>query len=196
MRYAVILAIVACATLRAAPVDAQSRSWELWLGAGPAIPLGDLSDDARTGLALQGSLVTTIPSLPVKLRADLYYHDSEAVEREPGIDVSLGGEWYRQVGGALYAQLSVPVGSVDSYGLLGAGYVREWHGDRTFRQERQTSFNVNAGAGIAFPLFGVGGFFEGRLMNLLGSDALRTGPPAVHREVEFKSIALTLGFRL
>jgi hypothetical protein len=190
------IAFVASMALVAPEAQAQARTWEFWIGGGPVIPMGELADEARTGVALQGSFVFDLPSLPVDVRADLFYHDSEAVTREPGIDVSYGGEWYRQLGSAIYGQLSVPMGGLNPYGLLGAAMVREWHGDRTFREENQTSLNVNIGVGIEFPLFGVGGFLEARYLNLLGTDELRTGPPAVHREIEFRSIPITFGFRL
>src|SRR5688572_29533231 len=130
MRSVLVLSAALLFGAATSPVHAQTRNWELWLGAGPVVPLGDLSDEARTGFAIHGSLVTNLYTLPVKLRADLDYHDAEAVERQPGIDVSLGGEWHRQVGGALYGQLMLPTGSIDTYGLLGAAVVREWHGDR------------------------------------------------------------------
>ena len=175
---------------------AQARTWEFWIGGGPVLPMGELADEARTGVALQGSFVFDLARLPINVRADLFYHDAEAVTREPGIDVSYGGEWYRQLGSALYGQLSVPMGALSPYGLLGAAMVREWHGDRTFREENQTSLNVNVGVGVEFPLFGVGGFLEARYLNLLGTDELRTGPPAVHRDIQFRSIPITIGFRL
>lgn len=190
------LAAILLIAVTAQPTQAQARNWEFWIGGGPVFPLGDLADEASAGLALQASWVQGLGSLPLDLRTDLFYHDSEAVEREPGIDVSYGGEWYRQIGGAVFGQLSLPRGGFTPYGLLGAAMVREWHGDRTFRSENQTSVNVNVGVGIEFPFFGVGGFLEARYLNLLGGDALRTGPPAVHREVEFRSIPVTMGFRL
>lgn len=180
------------------PVAASAQQWQVSLGAGPSIPIARLGEEAETGYHVQGSVGYQLPSIPAGLRLDLFYQDFDAVEREPGIFVSNGGEWYRQLSAIMNFTISSPtsIGFLQPYGLIGGGYMREWHDDRTYSGKKQNTLNFNAGGGVEFPVFGSEGFLEVRLLNIFPGDALETGPPAVYPEVQFKSIPVTLGVRL
>jgi hypothetical protein len=188
----VILVGIGAAGFLATPAAAQQYS----IAVGPSFPTGSLADEAARGYHVQGSVGFTLPALPFGLRTDLFYQNFSNVEREPGINVSLGGEWFRQLGFILNAKRGISLGAVEPYALLGAGWVREWHDDRSYSGTRQTTFNLNAGAGIDVPLNQRIGFFvEARQLNLAGGDALQLTPPAVNSEVPFRSIPVTIGVR-
>lgn len=180
------------------PASVSAQQWQVSLGAGPTIPVSRLGEEAETGFHVQGSVGYQLPSLPAGLRFDLLYQGFNAVEREPGIDVSYGGEWYRQIGGMLNFTVASPssIGFLQPYALIGGGYFREWHDDRTYSGKHHNTLNFNAGAGVEFPILGTEGFLEVRMLNIFGGEALETGPPAVYPETQFKSIPVTLGVRL
>lgn len=149
------------------------------------VPLHEFPTEARTGMHLQGSIGYEFSSLPIGLRADLLFQNFPAVEREPGVNVSLGGEWYRQLGVVLNATYRFARGAVQPYGLVGAAWLREWHGDRTHYPQKQASVPLHAGAGIDIPFLGIVGFLEVRYMNLLGSG----------EDMVFQSVPVTVGVR-
>lgn len=191
----VLCAVIAGLALFTSPGIAQVRPWQVALGAGPSFPVGDLADEAQTGYHVQGSVLYALARLPVDLRADLVFQNMYSVERESTIDRSLGGEWYRQLSGIVSVKYAVDAGSLHPYGLLGTAWGREWHDDRTYWTDRQTSLNFNVGAGLDFPLLGAGGFVEVRYLNLFGGEPLATRPPAVYPEVDFRTLPITVGVR-
>ena len=78
----------------AGTAEAQQRAWDVSLGAGPSFPMSKLGDEAQTGYNVQGFVGYRLPMFPAKIRVGVLYQDFDAQEREPSIDVSLGGEWY------------------------------------------------------------------------------------------------------
>jgi len=176
--------------------EAQERSWDVSLGAGPSFPVSRLGEEAETGMHVHGLVGYRLRGIPAKLRVGVFYQNFDATEREPSINVSLGGEWYRQLSAVVDAVFQLPVNApVQPYALVGAGWLREWHDDRTYAGKNHATVGFNAGAGIDFPILGVHGYIEARYMGV-GGDALETGPPAVYPEVNFKAIPVTLGVRL
>lgn len=167
------------------------------VGAGPSFPTGDLADEAVRGFHVQGSVGFAPAVLPFGLRADLFYQTFGNVEREPGINVSLGGEWFRQLGLMLNAVYGIPLGEVLApYALVGVGYLHEWHGDRSYSGTDHNTFNLNAGLGVDVALMnGVALFVEARQLNIAGGKELSLTPPAVQSAVAFKSIPVTIGLR-
>jgi opacity protein-like surface antigen len=194
MRTGLFVILVAVAVLGLLPTAAAGQQYSVAVG--PSFPTGRLADEATRGYHVQGSVGFGVPRLPFGLRTDLFYQNFTNVEREPGINVSLGGEWFRQLGFMLNAQPVFALGAVSPYVLLGAGWVREWHDDRSYSGTAHTTFNLNAGAGLDVPLNQrVGLFVEVRQLNVTGGEALRLTPPAVHPEVSFKSIPVSIGVR-
>ncbi len=188
---AVALAVVMLPTLGHA-----QRAWDISFGAGPSFPVSELGEEAETGFHAHGLVGFQLPGFPAKLRVGAFYQNFNAVEREPSINVSLGGEWYRQLSAVVDAVIQLPMDApVQPYALVGAGWLREWHDDRTYSGKNHMTIGFNAGGGVEFPIFGVHGYLEARYMGL-GSSALETGPPAVYPEVNFKAIPVTLGVRL
>jgi hypothetical protein len=184
--------------MMATPAQGQYRTWDVAIGAGPSLPMAALGDEVDVGYHVSASLGYRTARLPVGLRLELLYQDFDAVEREPSIFVARGGEWYRQLSGVLSATYDIPVASASlrPYGLAGIGWIREWHDDITYSGERHVTMSINVGAGLDFPILRWTGFVQARYMNLFLADPLRTGPPAVHPEVEFRSVPVTLGIRL
>lgn len=181
----------AAACLTFAPAEGQ-----FYVGAGPSIPLGDFADEAVSGFHVQGSADLTPSFLPFGLRADVFYQTHGNVEREPGINVSLGGEWFRQLGLMLNGVYRVSLGAVEPYALVGAGWFREWHDDRSYSGTHHTTFNINAGVGFDVPITSrLGVFVEARQLNLAGGRELRLTPPAVQPDVAFRSVPITIGLR-
>ena len=150
------------------------------------INLHDFPNEASGGYHLQGSLGYRLQSLPVDLRADLLFQNYDAVERVPGVNTTVGGEWYRQFGLLVNALYHLPLESrVSPYLLAGTGILREWHSDRTYFEEIQRNYPINLGVGIALPYRRVEWTLEARYMNLTGSGDF----------AEFQGIPITLGIR-
>lgn len=198
MRKGLFALLAASAVMGTQPTLASAQQWQVSLGAGPSIPISNLGDEAETGYHVQGSVGYQLPALPAGVRLDLFYQDFDAVEREPSIHVTYGGEWYRQLSAMLNFTITAPgsLGFIQPYALVGGGYIREWHDDRTYSGKHHNTVNFNAGAGVEFPILGSEGFLEARVLNMFGGSALETGPPAVYPEVQFKSIPITFGVRL
>lgn len=193
-RYLLLAAIVV-GSLAPIVLDAQERKWEGSFGAGPTLPVGRLSDEAVTGYHVMGSVGYNTQLLPFGVRANFFYQNFNAVDREPSIYSVLGGEWYRQLGGSLSAKYVIGQGVVQPYALAGGGWNYNWHSDRTYWPEKQQTVDFTAGFGIDLALMGADAFLEVRHLNLFGGEALPTRPPTIHREVPFRSIPLTLGVR-
>lgn len=175
----------------------QAVEGQFAIGGGPSFPLGTLGDEAKTGHHVQGSLYFELPGFPVDLRTDLFYQRFDAVEREPNIYVSLGGEWYRQLGFKVNAIYSVSLGRFEPYALVGGNWLREWHGDRTYSGTDHSAFSGNVGVGVSVPLNDrIDIFLEAPYLNLIGGRTLPTTPPAVLDAVQFKAIPLTIGLRV
>lgn len=205
MRLNPFVALSACVLMAVAvPTRAQSQI-TYSVAAGVSLPTGGLADEgasktmatnlslhdfpneASGGYHLQGSIGFPLPSLPLDFRADLLFQNFDAVERVPGVNTTVGGEWYRQFGLLLNVIYDIPLSSdrVEPYLLAGTGILREWHSDRTYYEEIQRSYPINAGVGLAIPFRGVAWTVEARYLNLTG-----TGEFA-----EFQGIPVTFGVR-
>lgn len=151
------------------------------------LSLHDFPNEASGGYHIQGSLGYSLSSLPIDLRADLLFQDYDAVERVPGVNTTVGGEWYRQFGLLVNVIYDIPLNSsrVQPYLLAGTGILREWHSDRTYYEEIQRTYPINAGVGIAVPFRRVAWTLEARYMNLTGSGEF----------AEFQGIPITFGIR-
>jgi hypothetical protein len=154
---------------------------------GTTLSLHDFPNEASGGYHLQGSLGYSLSDLPIDLRADLFFQNYDAVERIPGVNTTVGGEWYRQFGLLVNAIYDIPLNSsrVQPYVLAGTGILREWHSDRTYYEEIQRTYPINIGAGLAFPFRRVAWTVEARYMNLRGSGEF----------AEFQGIPITFGVR-
>jgi len=188
----------------ALPLQSQAQVFYS-VAAGVSIPIGGLSDkglsetmgtnlslhdfpnEASGGYHLQGSVGYSLSSLPIDLRADVLFQDYDAVERVPGVNTTVGGEWYRQFGLLVNAIYDIPLNSsrVQPYVLAGTGILREWHSDRTYFEEIQRTYPINAGVGVAIPFRGMAWTVEARYMNLTGSGEF----------AEFQGIPITFGVK-
>lgn len=186
-----VLTLAAAVLMFPAAAQAQFK-----IGGGPSFPTGDFGDEAINGYTIHASVGYSPDVLPFGLRLDYFYADFKNVEREPSLDVSLGGEWFRQSGVMLNALYSLSVGPAAPYALVGVGFVHEWHNDRAYFGTSQNTFNLNAGVGLDVLVTDrVGLFVEARQVNVTGSSELPLRAPAVLPEVAFRSIPLTIGVR-
>jgi opacity protein-like surface antigen len=87
------------------------------------------------------------------------------------------------------------LGTIEPYALVGVGWVREWHGVRSYWPTKHTSFNLNAGVGMDVPVTDrLRVLVEARQLNVAGR-ALPLRSPTVNDEVQFRSIPVTVGVR-
>jgi hypothetical protein len=110
--------LMAAALMLPAAAQAQFK-----IGGGPSFPTGEFADEATNGYHIHGSVAYHPTVLPFGLRAEYFYADFKNVERAPSLNVSLGGEWFRQSGVMLNAVYAFPIGHVAPYALVGGGWI-------------------------------------------------------------------------
>jgi hypothetical protein len=164
----------------AGPTEAQVRPWEISIAGGPSFATGDFSDVVDTGYHVQGSVGFDLPMLPIGARADLFWQELPDVE----------DEWFRQIGGLVNAVFEIPLVVIQPYGLAGVGVVRTeapevTHAGHTHATDSETTVGFNAGLGVEFPFLGMGGFVEGRYLNIFGGG----------NASDFRTIPVTFGIR-
>jgi hypothetical protein len=143
-----------------ASLDAQIPGMRVGLGAGPAIPLGDLGDEANTGFHVRGSLGLEVPLIPVGLRADALW------QRFP--DEHEGS--FTGLGGLLNATLRLPMPLARPYLLGGVGFIRHSepdvaHEGHVHEGGTETEFAFAVGGGFEIRLLRLGGFVEARYLD-------------------------------
>src|SRR5690606_3076090 len=121
---------------------------EFKVGGGPSFPTGDFDTDVINGYNIHASVGYRPSFLPFDLRADYFYNDFKNEERPPSLDVSLGGEWFRQSGVVLHGVYALPLGRAAPYIVAGLGWVHEWYNDRSYNGRSHNTFNLNAGVGL------------------------------------------------
>jgi hypothetical protein len=166
-----MLALAVAAMLGAETASAQVRPFTIGISGGPTIPSGDLADEAGTGYHVQGSVGVPAPLLPGTFRLDLLWQELP--------DEHVGN--FRQLGALLNVLFALPTVGAQPYLLGGIGVIstREpdvEHADHTHAAETHTDFGINAGVGVSFPLAGMSGVIEARVLNLLIDTDHRTIP--------------------
>ena len=184
--------VAAVVALLLSPVGAQGQ---FSVGGGWSFPMGDFSDEAKTGWVGQVAYGFPVAALPFRLRADVMYGDHRNVEREPSLYTRVGGEWFRQLGLNLNAVRELEMAVVRPYALLGVGVIREWHGDYSRSGTDHVNLRLNAGVGLNVPISGRDGIFVEVRPLLLGK-SLPLSLPAVHDEVRFQSVPILIGIRI
>lgn len=148
-----------CATLTPRTAAAQ-RSIRLGIAGGVAVPVGRADSLYSAGPAGMIAIVTGSTSFPIGLRLDYTYNQfhgrSARTPRTPDLHFS-----------AVTADLiaTLPTGYVKPYIIGGGG----WYPIREPADgARHNEFGLNAGIGVAFPLFGAAGFLEARYHRITG----------------------------
>lgn len=164
--------------LMASAAAAQTGSMATTAPAGPSfgvfggatIPIGDLSDGAKTGFNVGGLVNFTIPPFPLGLRADVSY---QRLNLKNGLDGN-----YSLFGGDLNALFTVPLeGTVTPYLTGGVGFYRITT-DVTVTglgsgSNSQNKFALNGGGGLQFNLSGISTFVEARYLYIF-TDVTKT----------------------
>ena len=153
---AVSMAVV----MSASAAEAQSPV-RFGLGGGLSMPQSDLGDLFKNGFHGQVMLGFGMMALPVKLRADLTYHNM-------GLDEGLTDpeEDLRTIGGALNAIVGMGGIGVKPYLTGGLGFYNSKVGDG----DAENDFGINGGVGLEFSLTGMSTFLEVRYIKIFVGD--------------------------
>lgn len=186
MRRSIFAALAGFAIVMPTPSAAQfrvnqqgsGRPISLAIGGGASVPIGSYKDALKAGWNGQGSLIFTLPGLPLALRADLNYNKFTFKENLPfipggtGGPVTTTGDITQQILGGL-ANISIPLGlggPITPYVTAGlaAFNIKTNFGDAVpgAEDESDTKFAVNGGAGLSLRLFGASAFIEAKVANV------------------------------
>jgi len=156
-----VLSVVALASVTAVAANAQTttatntssvRPFTIGIKAGASIPVGDLSDVAKTGFIVGGQLGFKPAMLPVWLRADVDYNNMSAKGTGAG-HLNVWG-FTGNVG------YDLPVsGAIKPYGIAGLGAFRS---SASNGGGSSTDFGFQVGGGVKMPLSGFNTFIEAR----------------------------------
>lgn len=161
-RVALLFAAAGMTVLMSArTVEAQVR---FGIAGGLSLPQSDAGDSFESGYHGQVMLGFGMIALPVKLRADLSYHNFGAKDN---VLFDTDDE-LRIISGALNGILTMGGVGVKPYLTGGIGlYNSEFSGF-----ESETDFGINGGIGLEFSLTGMSAFAEVRYVNVfVGDDA-------------------------
>ena len=161
-RVALLFAAVGMTVLMGArTVEAQVR---FGLAGGLSLPQSDAGNSFESGFHGQVMLGFGMIALPVKLRADLTYHNFGAKDNAL-FDTD---DELRIISGALNGIMTMGGIGVKPYLTGGIGmYNSEFSGF-----ESETDFGINGGIGLEFSLTGLSAFAEVRYVNVfVGDDA-------------------------
>ena len=162
-RVALLFATVVMTVLMGArAVEAQVR---FGLAGGMSLPQADAGDLFDSGFHGQVMLGFGMIALPVKLRADLSYHNFGA--KDDGLLLENDDE-LRVISGAINAIATMGGIGVKPYLTGGMGLYNSEITDA----ESATDFGINGGIGLEFSLTGLSAFLEVRYVNVfVGDDA-------------------------
>lgn len=134
------------------------------LAGGLSLPTGEDKDVVKNGFHGQIMLGFGMIALPVKLRADLSYHDFNGKDEPLLEDVN-----FRIISGALNAIVGMGGIGVKPYFTGGLGMYNmkvEAFGE----DESATDFGLNGGVGLEFSLTGMSTFVEARYIHIFSED--------------------------
>jgi opacity protein-like surface antigen len=141
--------VVALALSLPTSVQAQLR---IGFAGGPTFPVGDLAEEAGTGMHVRGGLDVPGARLPLGVRADIVWQSLPATQTGS----------FTQFGGLLNATWRLPVSRGGSYLVSGLGAVRH---DEPGDGASATRFAWAAGAGVNVELGGAAAFVEARYLD-------------------------------
>jgi hypothetical protein len=141
-------------------LEAQIR---FGLAGGMSLPQADAGNSFESGFHGQVMLGFGMIALPVKLRADLSYHNFAAKD-----DVVLleNDDELRVISGAINAIATMGGIGVKPYLTGGMGL----YNSEISNLESQTDFGINGGIGLEFSLTGLSAFLEVRYVNVFVGD--------------------------
>lgn len=148
-------AVVLAATLFAAPVFAQTS---FSIAAGAAVPVGDFADGANTGYNATVGIGIKPPLAPLGLRIEGMFNSLQNKVANAGSSRILAGTANVSLSGV---GMPIPMG----YLIAGLGMYNQGVSGASgifANQKSETDLGFNVGAGINFPLTGLGTFLEAR----------------------------------
>jgi opacity protein-like surface antigen len=153
----VCASVAMAVVVSASAVEAQSPI-RFGLAGGLSLPQSDLGNEFESGFHGQVMLGFGMMALPVKLRADLTYHN---LGLEGG-----GSDDLRIISGALNAIVGMGGIGVKPYLTGGVGFYNSKFGDG----DSENDFGLNGGVGLEFSLTGMSTFLEVRYVKIFVDD--------------------------
>ena len=164
-------------TVAAPPLlDAQTTTPPVMvsIAAGPAVPMGNVGDFAKTGFTVGGGIEFGSSIFPFGLRAELAY--SRLGKNDPSFtDPDLGTFSAKATPNILNVNLNaivapkVPAAQIRPYAIAGVGFYHSTidmeftaGGPTISNDEKKGSFGLNGGAGVRFQFVGFSSFVEAR----------------------------------
>jgi opacity protein-like surface antigen len=152
-----LFAAVAMTVFMSASVAEAQSPIRFGLAGGLSLPTGEDKDFFETGFHGQVMLGFGMIALPVKLRADLSYHNFGGKD-----NTFLAGDDARVISGALNANIGMGGIGVKPYLSGGLGVYNGKIGDF----DSETDFGINGGLGLEFSLTGMSTFLEARYVHI------------------------------
>jgi hypothetical protein len=151
-----LFAAVTVAVIVSASVAEAQIPIRFGIAGGASVPVGNAGDNLETGFHGQVMLGFGVIALPVRLRADLTYHNFT------GKQVFFSGADERVISGALNANISMGGIGVNPYVSGGLGV----YNTKVENRDGQTDFGINGGFGLEIGLTGMSAFIEARYVNV------------------------------
>lgn len=129
--------------------DAQFR---FGFAGGPSFPMGELGNQADTGVHVRGGVGLQLPLIPLGARLDILWQDLPSQQTGS----------YTQLGALLNGTLRLPLPMVKPYLVAGVGQMRH---DEPGDVPTVTDFAWAAGAGVDLRLLIFGAFVEARYLD-------------------------------
>ena len=166
-----LLAVVAVPSLGA---QTTSSPVTVTLAAGAAMPMGDLSDQAKTGFTAGGGVEFGASTLPFGLRAELLYTrfgEKTATITDPDLGTISASVRPSNLNINLNAVIAptVPAAQIRPYAIAGVGFYNTTvdgsfsGGGQSFSGDvSKGGLGLNGGAGVRFQFVGFSSFVEAR----------------------------------
>ena len=153
------------AALQATTASALGRPFQIGIGGGASVPVGDAADAFKTGFHAKAMLKVSAPVLPLSFRGSVGYERFNLEGLTPGTDGT-----GRILSGLANVAWGFPVGPVKPYLLGGVGAFNMKSEVGGTSSPSQTKLGIDGGAGVEFSLGVISGFVEGRVENIFTSD--------------------------
>jgi hypothetical protein len=131
---------------------AADAQFQFGFAGGPSFPMGDLADQADTGVHMRGGLDLQIPFIPVGARLDVLWQNLPSQQTGS----------YTQLGALLNGTFRLPMPILRPYLVAGVGQMRH---DEPGDVPTVTDFAWAAGAGVDLRLLIFGAFVEARYLD-------------------------------
>jgi len=136
----------------------------VYIAGGPSFPMSDYGDYANTGFLLAGGVGIPLGENGLSAFGEVFYgqnkHNDDSGDKTNPWGLMGGVQYEFDTGGSLAPYV------FGEAGILWHKYTSD-----TFGNDSQSAFGYGGGVGVAFPLGGLMGAVEGRLMNAAFDEA-------------------------